>query len=174
LLLKQDFTGFNGNVHNRKAEIEGALDACSHIKLVVPYTGDGVSQTAIDALQVLLDDEDLDEERLDKQVEYYAAVEITRDLLAEQAYPPVHTDIALQKHEKVENPRTTYYGIARLADLVALHKTRARRCTSATSATSSAAADPTSTRPSRRPCATIPAASSTSTTASRRSATRLS
>ena len=66
----------------RKAEIEGALDACSRIKLVVPYTGDGVSQSAIDALQVLLDDDDLDEERLDKQVDYYAAVDITRDLLA--------------------------------------------------------------------------------------------
>ncbi|MBU2739829.1 AIPR family protein [Acidithiobacillus concretivorus] len=121
LLLKQDFTAFNENVLNRKADIEGALDACSHIKLVVPYTGDGVSQTARDALQALLDDEDLDEERLVKPVEYYAAADITRDLLAEQAYPPVHTDIALQKHAKVENPRTTYYGIARLTDLVALH-----------------------------------------------------
>jgi hypothetical protein len=88
----------------------------------VPYTGDGVSQSAIDALQVLLDDEDLDEERLVKQVDYYTAAEIARDLLAEQAYQPVHTDIALQKHAKVETPRRTYYGIARLADLVALHK----------------------------------------------------
>ncbi|ENQ8767656.1 TPA: AIPR family protein [Pseudomonas aeruginosa] len=122
LLLKQDFTAFNGNVQNRKADIEGALDACCHIKLIVPYTGDGVSQTARDALQALLDDEDLDEERLDKQVEYYTAVEITRDLLAEQAYQPVHADVALQKHAKVEVPRTTYYGIARLADLVALHQ----------------------------------------------------
>lgn len=122
LLLKQDFTAFNGNVQNRKADIEGALDTCCHIKLVVPYTGDGVSQTARDALQALLDDEDLDEERLDKQVEYYTAVEITRDLLAEQAYQPVHADVALQKHAKVEMPRTTYYGIARLADLVALHQ----------------------------------------------------
>ena len=126
LLLKQDFTAFNGNVLNRKADIEGALDACSHIKLVVPYTGDGVSQTARDALQALLDDENLDEERLAKQVEYYTANEIARDLLAEQAYQPVHTDIALQKHAKVENPRTTYYGIARLADLVALHQTHGK------------------------------------------------
>ncbi|WP_418125348.1 AIPR family protein [Variovorax sp. 160MFSha2.1] len=122
LLLKQDFIAFNGNVQNRKADIESALDTCCHIKLVVPYTGDGVSQTARDALQALLDDEDLDEERLDKQVEYYTAVEITRDLLAEQAYQPVHADVALQKHAKVEMPRTTYYGIARLADLVALHQ----------------------------------------------------
>lgn len=126
LLLKQDFTAFNGNVLNRKADIEGALDACSHIKLVVPYTGDGVSQTARDALQALLDDEDLDEERLVKQVEYYTAIEIARDLLAEHAYQPVHTDISLQKHAKIEIPRTTYYGIARLTDLVALHKTHGK------------------------------------------------
>lgn len=126
LLLKQDFTAFNGNVQNRKAEIEGALDACSRIKLVVPYTGDGVSQSAIDALQVLLDDDDLDEERLDKQVAYYTAADVVRDLLAEQAYQPVHTEIVLQKHAKVENPRTTYYGVARLADLVALHKDKGK------------------------------------------------
>ena len=110
----------------RKAEIEGALDTCSHIKLVVPYTGDSISQTARDALQALLDDEDLDEERLVKQVEYHMATEIARDLLAEQAYQPVHTDVALQKHAKVESPRATYYGVARLADLVALHQTHSK------------------------------------------------
>ena len=126
LLLKQDFTAFNKNVTNRKADIESALDACSHIKLVVPYTGDGISKTASDALQSLLDDEDLDEERLVKPVAYYTATEIVRDLLAERAYQPVHTDIALQKHEKVETPRTTYFGIAKLADLVALHKDKGK------------------------------------------------
>ena len=126
LLLKQDFSAFNANVQNRKADIESALDSCSHIKLIVPYTGDGVSQTASDAFQALLDDEDLDEERLVKQVEYYAAAEIARDLLAEQAYQPVHTDIALQKYEKVEHPRSTYYGVARLGDLVTLHQTHGK------------------------------------------------
>lgn len=126
LLLKQDFSAFNANVLNRKADIESALDSCSHIKLVVPYTGDGISQTASDALQALLDDDDLDEERLVKQVEYYAAAEIARDLLAEHAYQPVHTDITLQKYEKVEHPRSTYYGVARLGDLVALHQTHGK------------------------------------------------
>ncbi len=126
LLLRQDFAHFNVNFQNRKTDIETALDTCSHIKLVVPYTGDGVSKTASDALQSLLDDEDLDEERLHNQVEYYTAVEITRDLLAEQAYQPVHTDIALQKCEKVETPRTTYYGVVRLGDLVALHLTHGK------------------------------------------------
>jgi hypothetical protein len=126
LLLKQDFSAFNANVQNRKSDIESALDSCSHIKLVVPYTGNGVSQTASDALQALLNDEDLDEERLVKQVEYYTAAEIARDLLAEQAYQPVHTDIALQKYEKVETPRSTYYGVVRLGDLVALHQTHGK------------------------------------------------
>lgn len=122
LLLKQDFTAFNANVQNQKADIESALDACSHICLVVPYTGEGVSKTASDALQALLDDEDLDEERLVKSVRFYTADDITRDLLAEQAYKPVHADIGLQKYEKIEMPRTTYYGVARMADLVTLHQ----------------------------------------------------
>lgn len=123
LLLKQDFAAFNANVQNRKTDLETALDSCSHIKLVIPYTGDGVSKTASDALQALLDDEDFDNERLAKDVRYYAAPDITRDLLAEQAYKAVHTDIALQKHEKIETPRTTNYGVARLADLVSLYQT---------------------------------------------------
>ena len=126
LLLKQDFSAFNANVQNRKADIESALDSCSHIKLVVPYTGDGVSKTASDAMQALLDDDDLDEVRLAKQVEYYTAVEITRDLLAEQAYRPVHIDITLQKSQSIETPRSTIYGIAKLTDLVTLHKDKGK------------------------------------------------
>lgn len=122
LLLQQEFAAFNANVQKRQAEIESAIDTCSHIKLVVPYTGNGVSKTASDALQALLNDENLDEERLHKQVHYYTAADITRDLLAEQAYPLVHAEIVLQKHAKVESPRITYYGIARLTDLVALHQ----------------------------------------------------
>lgn len=122
LLLKQDFSSFNANVQRRKAEIEDALDTCSHIQLVVPYTGEGISKTASDALQALLDDEDLDEERLCQQVTYYVASDITRHLLAEQAYQPVHADISLQKYEKVEEPRPTYYGVTRLGDLVDLHQ----------------------------------------------------
>lgn len=122
LILKQDYAAFNLNVQDRKVEIAAALDACSHIRLLVPYTGDGVSKTASDALQSLLDDEDIDDERLYKTVQYYAANEITRDLLEEQAYKSVNTNIGLFKHEKIEEPRTTYYGVVRVADLVALHE----------------------------------------------------
>jgi len=121
LLLKQKFVAFNQNVQRRQAEIENALDACDIIQLVVPYTGNGVSQTAHDTLRALLDDEEVDEERLNGQVQYYAADEIARDLRAEQAYSPVHTNVYLQKCSRIEEPRTTYYGLARVSDLVALH-----------------------------------------------------
>ncbi len=122
LLLKQEFTSFNVNVQNRKVEIESALNACSHIRLVVPYTGDGVSATASTAMQALLDDECLDDERLMTAVLFYMAADITRDLLAEQAHEPVHAEVYLEKCEKIEGPRATYYGVAKMTDLVSLHQ----------------------------------------------------
>ena len=122
LLLRQEFNLFNKHILNRKAEIENALDICSNIKLVIAYTGEGISETALDVLQSALDDEGSDEERLDQQVEYYTATEITRDLLAEQAYNPVNTKIRLQNYAKIEEPRLTYYGVIQLKDLVALHE----------------------------------------------------
>ena len=88
-LLRQDFSGFNENIKKRQPDIEAALDTCSHIKLVISYTGDAVSKPAADAMRSLLDDEDLDEERLDKTATYYAASEIKAALLDEQAYPAV-------------------------------------------------------------------------------------
>lgn len=124
--IRQDFDDFNQNFQNRKADFETALQECRRIKIVIPYTGDGISKTASDALQALVDSEVSYEERLDTDVEYYTAAEIVRDLLAEQAYEPVHTEIALQKHAGVEVPRKTYYGIARLTDLVALHQDKGK------------------------------------------------
>lgn len=122
LLLKQDFSSFNENVQRRQTEIESALDSCSHIQLVVPYTGDGISTTASNALQGLLNDGNLDEERLLKQVKFYTEPDIVKDLLAEKAHQPVHTEILLQKSTKVESTRTSYHGLVHLTDLVALHQ----------------------------------------------------
>lgn len=122
LLLKQDFSTFNENVLRRKTEIESALDSCSYIQFVVPFTGDGISAAASNALNALLNDESLDEERLVKHAKFYTAPDIVTDLLAEQAHQPVHTEIFLQKSRKVESPRTSYHGLIRLTDLVALHQ----------------------------------------------------
>lgn len=122
LLLKQEFTAFNANVQKRQAEIEHALDVCSHIQLVVAYTGAAVSTMAADAMQALLDDEDLDDTRLAKQIDYYTADDVVRDLRAENEYKPVNAHIHLHKFEKIDTPRSTFYGVAKVVDLVALHE----------------------------------------------------
>ena len=122
LLLKQEFTAFNANVQTRQAEIEHALDVCSHIQLVVAYTGAAVSKMAADAMQALLNDEDLDDTRLAKQIDYYTADDAVRDLRAENEYKPVNAHIHLHKFEKIDTPRSTFYGVAKVVDLVELHE----------------------------------------------------
>lgn len=121
LLLGLNFEHFNKNVKTRQTDIDLALNACSSIKLVIPYTGDGISASANNSLLSLFEDGNIDE-RLDRNITFYTALEITRDLLAEQAYPSVNANILLQKCHKIEEPHTTYFGIAKLSDLVVLHK----------------------------------------------------
>lgn len=121
-LLRQDYAAFNAHVQRRQTEIEDALGGCSHIQLVVPYTGDGVTGPAQEALDALLAEVTQDDERIVANVLYYSADDITRDLRAEQAYTPVNTDLRLQHVHKVEEPRATYFGVAPLADLVDLHQ----------------------------------------------------
>ncbi|WP_109079184.1 AIPR family protein [Aggregatibacter kilianii] len=122
LLINQEFDQFNNFIKNRKAEIENALDRCSHIQLVIPYTGNRISVSAESTLNSLLNDENLDEERLIKEIRYYTSDDIKRDLLAEQAFEKVNADIYLQKCQYIESPKKTYYGIISLSDLIKLHK----------------------------------------------------
>lgn len=122
LLINQDFDKFNKFVRSRQSEIESALDRCSHIELVVPYAGDAVSDSAKSVFESLFNDEGLDEERLKREVRYYASEDIASDLLAEQAFEKVNADIYLQKCQDIESPRKTYYGIVSLLDLIKLHQ----------------------------------------------------
>lgn len=122
LLIKQKFDEFNANVQNRRSEIQAALDSCSHIKLVVAFTGDGISEHAIDALERLTSDEDLQEERFDSSIILYDPEKIIESLRLERAYKQVNDQIKLQGYQKINEPREVYYGIAKLADLAVLHE----------------------------------------------------
>ncbi len=122
LLIKQQFSEFNANVKNRTSEIELALDTCSHIVLVVAYTGDGISDTAITVIKRLISDEDLQEERFNEDISHFTAEDVVTALRIEQAYQPVNTKIKLQKYQKISEPREAYYGVAKLEDLASLHK----------------------------------------------------
>lgn len=119
-LLAEDFDGFNQFVQDRRAEIEHALSECSHIRLVVAHAGPMISRPAMDALREVLDgDED---ERLHPQLVDYDARRIVDDLRSASAYAPVNARLSVEKCASVQEPRPTYFGIARLADLVALHE----------------------------------------------------
>lgn len=121
-LIKQDFSGFNKNVQDRKTEIEDALDNCSHIKLVVAHTGSGISKHAKNAIDELLADEDHGEERLEPQAIDYDSIRVVKDLRAAKAYEQIDTELWVQKCSTVSEPRVTYFGLVQLQDLVALHE----------------------------------------------------
>lgn len=121
-LIRQDFDGFNQNVQNRQVEIEGALDECSHIQLVLAHTGSGISQHANEAIMELLADDDNGDERMQPKVVDYDSTCVIRDLAAEKAYQKVNADLVIYKCVTVKQPRHTYFGLVHLSDLVALHQ----------------------------------------------------
>lgn len=121
-LIKQDFSGFNKNVQDRKTEIEDALDDCSHIKLVVAHIGSGISKHAKAAIEDLLADEDHGEVRLDPQAIDYDSSQVLKDLRAAKGYEQVDADLWVQKCSTVNEPRVTYFGLVQLQELVALHE----------------------------------------------------
>lgn len=121
-IIRHDFAGFNDLVTSRKSYIEDALESCSKITLVVAYTGDGVSESAGQALKKGVVSEIEYEERLEERVLFYTPSDIKNSLLEEQAYPSVNVDIDLRNPAGISEPKVTYFGIMRLGDLVLLHK----------------------------------------------------
>lgn len=124
-LIKPDFNGFNGHVLKRQTEIEGALDTCSHIQLVVAYTGDGISKHAEIALNDLTSDNH-GEGRLKSAIIDYGPVQVAADLQEGQAAPSVDAVVTLRDWASSESPRRSYFGLMRIGDLVDLHKTHGK------------------------------------------------
>jgi hypothetical protein len=122
LLVEQELDTFNYLVKNKSAYIENALDHCTFIKLVVAYTGSGITQPAKDSLQQLVDDQTLDESRISKEILYVSSDEIESFLREEKSIQPVNTRLKIRKSNEVEAPRKTVFGLVRVCDLVDLHK----------------------------------------------------
>ncbi|MFK5949643.1 MAG: AIPR family protein [Methylococcales bacterium] len=123
LLVEQELVTFNDLVKNKSAYIENALDHCSFIKLVVAYTGSGITQPAKDSLQQLVDDQTLDESRISQEILYVSSNEIESFLREEKSIQPVNTRLKIRKSNEVETPRKTVFGLVKVSDLVELHKT---------------------------------------------------
>lgn len=123
LIFTQDFQTFNPNFQNRLVEVESALQSASDIKVWVAYTGTRVSDAAKNTfLQFLADDSHGEIDRVDQQIQYFDPEKIREELLSRQSYQPVNETLTLTHESKIENPRLTWYGTARVADLVTLHK----------------------------------------------------
>ena len=112
---------FNQLFKNRETEIEYALDHCSHIQLVIAYTGSGVTAPARIALEQLVIDHTLDEDRFKSDILYVNAAEIEQYLRTEQSIRPVNTRLKLSHSNKLDSRRKTILGLIKVDDLVELH-----------------------------------------------------
>ncbi len=121
LLVEQELDTFNQLVIDKAQYIENALDHCSNIKLIVAYTGSGITQTAINALKQLVNDQTLDEERISEEICYVDAEQVENYLRNEQSIKLVNTRIKLSHSSKMDIPRKTVFGLAKIDDLVKLH-----------------------------------------------------
>lgn len=127
LLIDKDFDQFNLNVQNRQGEIETALDECNSIKLLIAYSGDGISIAAQNEIRIkvqsLIDD---GEEQLIIDPVIFSPDEVEESLRAESATKPINEKIQLYKFRSSMLPRYSVFGLVKIQDLVALHKKHGR------------------------------------------------
>jgi hypothetical protein len=121
--VAQDFSHFNQHFQARETELSDAIESCSNIVLVLAHVGEGVSVHADGAMNALLADQSHGEERFAVPYLNYDEVRAVADLHAAKAYPRVDATLVLLPASKVEQPRTTYFGLVPVSDLVVLHKT---------------------------------------------------
>lgn len=122
-LLNQRYDRFNRNVDSRKEEIDFALDEADEIQLVVAHASPSISDHASDILEGLLEDGELDDDRLVSTWIDYGPSQISSDLLDEQAAEIINTHLVIIGEKRIEHPRTTYYGRVSLKYLAELYET---------------------------------------------------
>ncbi len=125
-LIQQDLTGFNQHVQRRRQEIINAIDDCSAIQLVVAHIGSGISSHAKTAVNELLVDDSHGEQRFKSPVIDFDASRVVAGLQISQAYKRVDARLTIEKWAHATEPKTTYIGLIRIADLVALHNSHGK------------------------------------------------
>jgi hypothetical protein len=120
--IAQDFSHFNQHFLTRETELTDAIESCSNIVLVLAHVGEGISVHADGAMGALLADPSHAEERFVTPYVNYDEGRAVADMQATKAYPRVDATLVLLPASKVEEPRTTYFGMVPVSDLVSLHK----------------------------------------------------
>lgn len=123
LLICKQFDEFNKNVIDMKDAITEALDECDKIKLVLAYTGNGISQPAQNEIRRVIQQAHEDgEEQLQLGYVDVNPQKIEEHLREEQAIGPVKARIKIQKYRKSNTPRESVFGLVKITDLVRLHQ----------------------------------------------------
>jgi hypothetical protein len=122
-ILRSEFDTFNAHVKSRQGELEGAVENCSHIVLVVAHVGSGISKHANDDLCAFLNEENAEDNRLQDPYENFDSARAIEALRASKAIEKVNADLTLLKCKSIAHPRETYFGMIGLLDLVKLHTT---------------------------------------------------
>ena len=120
-LVEQNLDNFNQLFKDREQDLEYALEHCSHIQLVIAYTGSGISRPATNALDELVNDHNLDEERFLSEIRYISSTEIEQFLRDEQSVKPINTRLKLSHSNTVGSGRKTVFGLIKVDHLIDLH-----------------------------------------------------
>ena len=108
LLIAKQYDQFNQNVKNQAGAIDRALDECDQIKLLIAYTGDGISIQASNEIQRVIQAEiDEGEEQLQLQIIDFGPQQIEEMLRQEQAIKLVNDKIRIHKYRSAEGQRKT-------------------------------------------------------------------
>ncbi|MGQ7271661.1 AIPR family protein [Marinobacter nauticus] len=122
-ILDKDFDQFNQNVKNIQQKIEGALDECDKIQLLIAYSGEGISIQAKNEIhkkvQSLIED---GEEQLVLEPVIFGPEAIEEALRAENASKAINEKIQVHKFRTTSQPRYSVFGLVKVEDLIALHK----------------------------------------------------
>jgi len=122
-LINKQFDTFNQNVINMEPAIEAALDECDEIKLIIAYSGDGISITAKNEIRrTIQGEQDEGDEQLQQEIIEFDAGVIEDALRQEQTVGQVNEKIRIHKHRKVDEPKKTIFGIVKVEELIKLHE----------------------------------------------------
>ncbi len=127
LLINKEFNQFNQNVKNIQQEIEDALDECDQIKLLIVYSGDGITIQASNEIQQkvqsLIDE---GEEQLQLIPDTFGPGEVEAALREEHSVKNINEKIRIHKYRTCSQPRYTVFGLIKVQDLVELHNKHGR------------------------------------------------
>ena len=121
-IIRQDFSGFNQHVTNRRPALEDAVGNCDRIELVVVHIGAGMSAHGDLALKQLITEERGDEERLCANYTELDAARVAAYLHDSGAYARVDGTLHLKSSASRDEGRKTYIGFVAIRRLVELHQ----------------------------------------------------